>query len=62
MLFMLFSLCWIFQLSEGVSVESEGLFWFSACVIKGHLRDVLIPVMTKLSNEMMSKCNEITVI
>lgn len=36
-------LCWVLQLSKWVSVKSESLLWFSASVIEGHLRDVLVP-------------------
>lgn len=43
----LHSLCWVFQLSQRVSVESEGLFGLPASVVKWHVRDVLVP---KVSN------------
>lgn len=38
-------LCWVLQLSEWVPVKSESLLRFSASVVKGHLRDVLVPGM-----------------
>lgn len=43
------SLCWVLQLSGRISVESESLFGFSAGVVKGHLRDVLVAEKTKKS-------------
>lgn len=51
MVFFVPSLCWVFQLSEGVFVESEGLFRFSAGVVEGHLRDVLVPEMKERIDE-----------
>lgn len=40
-------LCWVLQFSKRVSVESEGLFGFSASVIEGHLGNVLVPWMNQ---------------
>lgn len=36
------NLSWVFQLSQWISIETEGLFRFSACVIKRHLGYVLV--------------------
>lgn len=37
------SLCGVLQLSDRIPVESEGLLGFSAGVVEGHLRNVLVP-------------------
>lgn len=41
----------VLELSRRVSVESEGLFGFSAGVVEGHLRDVLVPGGNQTTSE-----------
>lgn len=55
------SLCWVLQLSGRISVESESLFGFSAGVVKGHLRDVLVAEKPQKNPQKPQKSNDLAI-